>query len=128
MYGQEVDPADFDLTPFDADAINRQLAPIGAPDAGPTAPLPEPLADLLERIFQPSLRRRLLHLAAQELGLLRKARGHLHTTARARELEQDAVGPWRHLAERMPRGSRNEAVRQAGLDVMGVAQPAARHG
>lgn len=195
MYGQEVDPADFDLTPFDADAINRQLSAISAPDAVPTAPLPEPLADLLGRIFQPSLRRRLLHLAAdahldtaasvdpdtaarmvhpyrwivdrvgadgirltaagylppahvratvdelelrdewigagnrevdtvpvlqlresaQELGLLRKTRGHLHTTARARDLQQDAFGLWRHLAERMPRGSRDEAVRQAGL-------------
>lgn len=56
-----------------------------------------------------------LRESAQNLGLLRKHRGRLLTTARGRAVTVDPVALWQHLAERMPLGSRDEAERQAGL-------------
>ncbi|MEX2550466.1 MAG: plasmid pRiA4b ORF-3 family protein [Nitriliruptoraceae bacterium] len=56
-----------------------------------------------------------LRESAQELGLLRKYRGRLLVTKRGRALVADPLALWHHLAERMPLGSRDEAVRQAGV-------------
>ena len=36
-------------------------------------------------------------------------------TKRGRAIRQDPVASWRHLAERMPVGRRDEATRQAGF-------------
>jgi len=56
-----------------------------------------------------------LRESAQEVGLLRKHRGRLLTTARGRAVAGDPVELWHHLAQRVPLGSRDAAARQAGL-------------
>lgn len=56
-----------------------------------------------------------LRESAQQLGLLRKRRGRLLTTAGGGAVGSDPVALWWHLAERMPLGSRDESERQAGL-------------
>ncbi len=64
-----------------------------------------------------------LHLreSAQSMGLLRKYRGKLLVTARARRLRTDPVGLWWHVAERAL-ATRNECETQAGLILLiGVA-------
>ncbi|MBS1690634.1 MAG: plasmid pRiA4b ORF-3 family protein [Actinobacteria bacterium] len=58
-----------------------------------------------------------LHLreSAQRLGLLRKHRGQLSATARAKALRGDPAALWWHLAERMPPTSTDRCAQQAGL-------------
>jgi hypothetical protein len=58
-----------------------------------------------------------LHLreSAANMGLLRKRRGMLLLTRRARELRADPLALWWHLAERMPPKSPDPCERQAGL-------------
>jgi hypothetical protein len=58
-----------------------------------------------------------LHLreSAANMGLLRKRRGMLLLTSRARGLRADPVALWWHLAERMPPKSPDPCERQAGL-------------
>jgi hypothetical protein len=58
-----------------------------------------------------------LREAAQRLGLLRKYKGKLVPTARARTLADDPVGLWWHLADRLPLGGRNpsDVEWQAGV-------------
>src|SRR5215468_9512244 len=58
-----------------------------------------------------------LHLreSAAHMGLLRKRRGMLMLTSRARGLRDDPVALWWHLAERMPPKSPDPGESQAGL-------------
>ena len=58
-----------------------------------------------------------LHLreSAANMGLLRKRRGVLLLTSRARALRADPVALWWHLAERMPPKSPDPCESQAGL-------------
>jgi hypothetical protein len=58
-----------------------------------------------------------LHLreSAQATGLLRKHRGTLVLTKRGREVSDDPLALWWHLAERMPPASRDACETQAGL-------------
>jgi hypothetical protein len=58
-----------------------------------------------------------LREVAQRLGLLRKYRGRLVPTARARQLADDPVGLWWHLASRLPLGGRtsSDVKWQAGV-------------
>jgi hypothetical protein len=58
-----------------------------------------------------------LREAAQRLGLLRKYKGRLVPTSRARTLADDPVGLWWHLAGRLPLGGRDpsDAQWQAGV-------------
>ena len=58
-----------------------------------------------------------LHLreSAANMGLLRKRRGMLMLTPRARGLRDDPVALWWHLAERMPPTSPDPCESQAGL-------------
>src|SRR5215831_14816893 len=58
-----------------------------------------------------------LHLreSAAHMGLLRKRRGMLMLTSRARGLRDDPVALWWHLAERMPPKSPDPCESQAGL-------------
>lgn len=57
----------------------------------------------------------LLRQSAQRIGLLRKHRGRLLTTARGRALRSDPVGLWWHVAERTPVTSNDRCAYQAGL-------------
>ncbi|NEE03768.1 plasmid pRiA4b ORF-3 family protein [Phytoactinopolyspora halotolerans] len=57
----------------------------------------------------------LLRETAQKLGLLRKYRGRLLLTARARKLRSDPVALWWHLAANLPVKSRDPFTNQAGL-------------
>jgi hypothetical protein len=63
-----------------------------------------------------------LHLrqSAQRIGLLRKHRGRLLATARARALRADPVRLWWHIAERTPVTSNDESVYHAGLLYLAV--------
>lgn len=195
LYGDEVDPGEFELVPFDLDAINRELERRDLTPTPGAAPVSGPLAELLAHVYALQLRRRLFRLivdgdldrtvqpdpdtaarmtapyrwllervgddgitlteagylppvhvraavdelgldavwigagnrehdtvpvlalrkSAQDLGLLRKHRGRLLTTARGRAVTGDPAALWYHLAERMPLGSRDDAARQAGL-------------
>lgn len=58
-----------------------------------------------------------LHLreSAQRMGLLRKHRGRLSATARAKAVRGDPAALWWHLAERMPPTSSDRCEQQAGL-------------
>lgn len=58
-----------------------------------------------------------LREAAQRLGLLRKHKGRLALTSRARTLATDPVGLWQHVAGRLPIGGRDvsDAGWQAGV-------------
>jgi hypothetical protein len=58
-----------------------------------------------------------LHLreSAQAMGLLRKHRGTLVLTKRGRDVRDDPLALWWHLAERMPPASRDACETQAGL-------------
>ena len=58
-----------------------------------------------------------LREATQRLGLLRKYKGRLVPTARARKLADDPVGLWWYLAGRLPLGGRDrsDAQSQAGV-------------
>jgi hypothetical protein len=58
-----------------------------------------------------------LREAAQRLGLLRKYKGRLLPTSRARTLAADPVELWRHVAGRLPLGGRNpfDVEWQAGV-------------
>jgi hypothetical protein len=56
-----------------------------------------------------------LRETAQVTGLVRKHRGRLLPTARGRGLRDDPLGLWRHLAERMPPRTPDEAERTAGV-------------
>lgn len=63
-----------------------------------------------------------LRESARKAGLLRKHRGTLLLTARARTLRADPVALWWHLAEQLPPTSRDACENQAGLLLMiGVA-------
>jgi hypothetical protein len=63
-----------------------------------------------------------LRETAQATGLVRKHRGRLLPTARGRSLRADPLGLWRHLAERMPPVTGDEAERTAGvLTLLAVA-------
>lgn len=67
--------------------------------------------------------------AAQELGLVRKAKGRLTATRAGLAVADDARGLWEHIADRLPLG-RADHARDAGflvlLDVAGrVGQPGA---
>jgi hypothetical protein len=195
MYGEEVEPTDFDLVPFDIDAINVELAQLDPRSPAATGTAAGPLTDLLAGVYDPLLRRQLLRLVAdadldragqvdaataarmvrpyrwlvervgpdgialtgagylppvhvraavdelglgeewigagnrevntrpvlhlressQELGLLRKHRGRLLTTARGAAVQADPDALWHHLAERLPLGARDPAEHQAGL-------------
>jgi hypothetical protein len=195
FYGDDVDPADFDRSPFDPGAVNRALAGLDLDGRPMVLNAPAPLAELLRVIHARPQRRRLRRLiadagldeplaidpdtaarmvhpyrwllervgtdgitltaagylppvhvqaavhelglldewigtgnrenqtlpvldlreSAQQFGLLRKQRGRLGTTARGRAVSPDPVALWRHLAERMPLGSRDVCERQAGL-------------
>jgi pRiA4b ORF-3-like protein len=192
MYGPEVEPHYFTSTPFDVEAINKELA--GLPQQRATD-APEPLTNLLHAIRDSRERIRLqgligaamagepptidsesaarmvrpytwllervgddgitltgagylppahveaavselgladewigkhnrenqtlpvLHLreSAQKAGLLRKYRGDLLLTARARRLRTDPVRLWWHLAEQLPLKSKDPCEYQAGL-------------
>lgn len=63
-----------------------------------------------------------LHLreSAVNMGLLRKRRGMLLLTSRARDLRADSVALWWHLAERMPPKSPDRCEIQAGLILLAV--------
>jgi Plasmid pRiA4b ORF-3-like protein len=63
-----------------------------------------------------------LHLreSAAKMGLLRKRRGMLLLTSRARELRANPVALWWHLAERMPPKSSDQCETQAGLILLAV--------
>jgi Plasmid pRiA4b ORF-3-like protein len=56
-----------------------------------------------------------LRLSAQRIGLLRKDRGRLRTTAKGRALRGDPVGLWWHLAQRLPVRSNDACAYQASL-------------
>lgn len=56
-----------------------------------------------------------LRESAANMGLLRKRRGMLLLTSRARALRTDPVALWWHLAERMPPKSSDRCENQAGL-------------
>jgi hypothetical protein len=56
-----------------------------------------------------------LRESAQKLGLLRKYRGQLLSTARGRALRDDPVGLWWQLAEKMPVGGADPFASQAAL-------------
>ncbi len=58
---------------------------------------------------------RQLRESAQAMGLLRKQRGQLLPTARARALQSDPAALWWHLAERMPLRSAASGEVQPGL-------------
>ena len=58
---------------------------------------------------------RQLRESAQAMGLLRKQRGRLLPTARARALQSDPAALWWHLAERMPLRSATSGEVQPGL-------------
>jgi hypothetical protein len=70
-YGEDADPADFDLTPFDLDQVNGTLRPLGLDDDGqhaePPADLPEPLADLVGQTRTAGARRQLRQLIGDAL-------------------------------------------------------------
>jgi pRiA4b ORF-3-like protein len=57
----------------------------------------------------------LLRESAQQAGLLRRYRGKLLLTPRARRLRADPVGLWWHLAGVLPPGPRDSCQHQAGL-------------
>lgn len=199
MYGDEVSPERFDMTPFDLDTISDRLALltwlapagtrpepaelpvpleelIGAVRDGPTrrelrqlagmalagepvqidaetaARMVHPYAWLLDRVGADGIRLTgagylppahvqaagtelglledwvgkgnrevqtlpVLHLreSAAKMGLLRKQRGTLLTTARGRKLQADPLAMWWHLAEQMPVKSGERCETQAGL-------------
>jgi hypothetical protein len=195
MFGEEVDPADFETTPFNIDEINAALKRLGPNPAIDVASLPVPLGDLFRAVrtteglrtlrqliaaadlaspirIDPEVARRMvrpyawllervgtggikltsagylppvhvvaafnelgladewigqgnrevdtwpvlqLRESAQKLGLLRKYRGQLLSTARGRALRDDPVGLWWQLAERMPVGATDPFASQAGL-------------
>lgn len=56
-----------------------------------------------------------LRESAQRMGLLRKHRGRLLLTRRARDVRGDPLALWSHLAERMPLRSKHIVEEQAGL-------------
>jgi hypothetical protein len=58
---------------------------------------------------------RFLRESAQALGLIRKAKGWLTPTTKARSLAADPVGLWRHVAVRLPLGREGTAQRHASL-------------
>jgi hypothetical protein len=60
MYGDDVDPSMFDITPFDIDQINGALAEIST--AGSRSDLPEPLEELVNAVKTTAARRRLRRL------------------------------------------------------------------
>lgn len=63
-----------------------------------------------------------LRESARTAGLVRKYRGKLLLTARARKLRADPVGLWWHLAEQLPTTSPDACENQAGLLLLiGVA-------
>jgi hypothetical protein len=68
-----------------------------------------------------------LHLreSATKMGLLRKHRGVLLATSRARSLGDDPAGLWWQLAERMPLGRADSFEAQAGLLLLTVIAAAA---
>jgi hypothetical protein len=195
MFGDEVDPAGFETTPFDIDEINAALKRLGPNPAIDVASLPVPLGDLLRAVrsteglrtlrqliaaadlaspirIDPEVARRMvrpyawllervgtsgikltsagylppvhvvaaftelgladewigqgnreadtwpvlqLRESAQKLGLLRKYRGQLLSTARGRALRDDPVGLWWQLAERMPVSAADPFASQAAL-------------
>ncbi len=61
LFGEEVDPAGFELTAFDMDALNRELVDLGLDD-GLDTELPGPLDDLVKRTRTTVGRRSLLRL------------------------------------------------------------------
>jgi hypothetical protein len=199
LYGPEVEPESFTSTPFDIEAINKELAALpqeratdvpeplagllrairdsrelirlkgligtaltGEPptiDADGAARMVRPYTWLLERVGDDGITLTaagylppahveaavselgladewigkhnreiqtlpVLHLreSAQKAGLLRKHRGKLLLTARARRLRTDPVRLWWHLAEQLPVKSKDRCEYQAGLLLLiGVA-------
>jgi hypothetical protein len=70
-YGDDADPASFDLRPFDVDEVNGTLRLLGLDDDGqhaePPADLPAPLADLLGQTRSAAARRQLRQLIGDAL-------------------------------------------------------------
>jgi hypothetical protein len=70
-YGEDADPASFDLRPFDVDEVNGTLRLLGLDDdsqhARPPAELPAPLADLVEQTTTAAARRQLRQLIGDAL-------------------------------------------------------------
>jgi hypothetical protein len=58
---------------------------------------------------------RFLRESAQALGLVRKAKGRLTATAKARSLAADPVGLWRHVTAHLPLGRDGTAQRHASV-------------
>ncbi|MEV0031058.1 hypothetical protein [Nocardia sp. NPDC050793] len=56
-----------------------------------------------------------LRESAQRLGLLRKYKGRIVPTTKARSLHDDPVALWWHIAERLPRSVTRSPDREAGV-------------
>ena len=63
-YGCEPDAGDVGVVPLDVGAVNLELADLDLAPRARTGPLPEALDDLLRGLFDPRVRRLLLHLVA----------------------------------------------------------------
>ena len=92
-YGDEPEPGEVGVVPLDVEAVNLELADLDLAPRPRTGPLPEVLDDLLRGVFDPRVRRRLLHLVA-DAELDRDADVDIDTAARM-------VQPYRWLLDRV---------------------------
>lgn len=104
LYGDEVDPQDFDLAPSDVEVVNARLSGLDLATRRARAEAPGPLGELLRAVLAPSVRRRLHRLLA-DAELDQPASIDADDAARM-------VGPYRWLLHRV--GDDGIALTQAG--------------